>query len=273
MNVKECVEKSIYITTEYYKNNNSEPYFEHMAENVLWYGTAINHKITGRETLREAFADFPDTITFLLGDIEAHYIQTSPMSCEVMVAYTLTMYYPNGDIVPLFQRTQFSWADMNITDEQKHRKRITKFFMIHISNPSEYHSADYLYPEHYNELYKSYKQKETLIQEPRISFRSTDNAFYVITVNFIIWIESTREHHCIIHLHDKTLKAKITLSKIEKQTEGFLIRVHSSYIINPLNVVSVWRFKVSLSDGTVLPIPEKKYTAIKKKLLDYHAVL
>ena len=51
-------------------------------------------------------------------------------------------------------------------------------------------------------------------------------------------------------------------------TQGFLVRVHSGYIINPRDVVSVWRFRVSLSDGSVIPIPEKKYTAVKALLLE-----
>lgn len=269
MNVKECVEKSIYIATEYY-NNHIEPYFDHMTDDVIWHGPAIGQQIVGRENMREAWRNSPNTLTFSLGDIEAQYIQTSSSSCEVMLMYVVTTHYPNGDNIPLLQRTQFSWADINITDEHKRRKRITKIFMIHISNPVEQHNADSIYPVHYNELYK---QMEKQMQEPRISFRGMDNVFYVITVSSVIWIESTPEHHCLIHLRDKTLKAKIMLSKIGKQTEGFLIRVHSGYLINPNDVVSVWRFKVSLSDGAVIPIPEKKYTAIKKKLLDYQTDL
>ena len=47
MNFKECVNTSIRIAVEYYENNNAEPYFEHMSENVKWYGIAIGQKIHG----------------------------------------------------------------------------------------------------------------------------------------------------------------------------------------------------------------------------------
>lgn len=265
MDVKECVEKSIYVTCEYYKNH-VEPYFEHMADNVIWHGPAIGQLIIGRDKMREAWDNSPNPLTFSLGDIEVQHIQLSPASCEVMLMYVVTTHYPNGDSIPILQRVQFSWADVNVLDENLQKKRVSKILMIHISNPIEQHSADTIYPEHYNEVYK---QAETPMQEPRISLRGTDNAFYVIAVSSIIWIQTTTDQHCLIHLRDRTLKINSTLSEIEQQTEGFLIRVHSSFIVNPLDVVSIQRFNVSLSDGTVLPIPEKRYTTIKKNLLEH----
>ncbi|MBQ6481870.1 MAG: LytTR family transcriptional regulator [Anaerolineaceae bacterium] len=270
MDIKDCVKKTIYIADEYYNKNNSQPYFDYLAENVMWYGTAIDHKIKGREKLRAVWAAFPDTPTFSLGDIEAQYIQTSPMSCEVMLIYIVTIHYPNGDTIPILQRTQFSWADVNITDDRKHRKHTSKIFMLHVSNPIEYHREDYIYPTHYNELYNSYEMAGKSMEDPRLNLRGTENEFYLITVSSIIWAESAPKRSCLIHLRggvNKTIKVKTTITEIEKQTEGLLVRVHSGFIVNPLDVESVQRFKVSLSDGAIIPIPEKKYTAVKKRLL------
>ena len=264
MNFKECVNTSIRIAVEYYENNNAEPYFEHMSENVKWYGIAIGQKIHGLDNLKKAWSEFSNAITFTLGNIEAEYVRTSPATCEVMLMYVVTGHYPNGDVIPAFQRLQFSWADVSCIDEDGKRKRVPKIFMVHISHTIEYHKDDYLYPDHYNELYKNAK---TSVQEPRISLLGTAGAFYVVTLGSVIWIESTSEHRCILHLRDKTITVRCSLSDLEKQTEGTLIRVHSSYIINPLDVKAVWRFKVELSDGTVIPIPEKKYTAVKSKLV------
>ena len=270
MDVKECVKKTINIADEYYNKNNSEPYFENMAEDVLWYGTAIDHKIKGRDKLREIWASFPGTPTFSLGDIEAQYIQTSPMSCEVMLIYIVTVHYPNGDTVPILQRSQFSWADVNTTDEQKRRKNNSKIFMLHISNPIEYHAEDYIFPTHYNELYNSYERAGKSMEDPRLNLRGTENDFYLIAVSSIIWAESAPKRCCLIHLRDKSITVKKTVTEIEKQTEGLLVRVHSSFIVNPVDVVSVRRFEVSLSDGAVIPIPEKRYTAVKKTLMTHN---
>ena len=270
MDVKDCVKKTIYIADEYYNKNNSQPYFEYLAENVMWYGTAIDHKVKGRDKLREIWASFPGTPTFSLGDIEAQYIQTSPMSCEVMLIYIVTVHYPNGDTVPILQRSQFSWADVNTTDEQKRRKNNSKIFMLHISNPIEYHAKDYIFPTHYNELYNSYERAGKSMEDPRLNLRGTENDFYLIAVSSIIWAESAPKRCCLIHLRDKTITVKKTVTEIEKQTEGLLVRVHSSFIVNPVDVVSVRRFEVSLSDGAVIPIPEKRYTAVKKTLMTHN---
>ena len=264
MNAEECVNKSINIVMEYYDKNNAKPYFEHMSENVKWYGIAIGQKIHGLDNLKAAWAEFSNAITFKLGNIEAEYVKTSNATCEVMLMYVVTGHYPNGDVIPAFQRLQFSWADVSCIDDKGNRQRQPRIFMVHISHPVEYHKDDYLYPDHYNEIYK---KANALVQEPRISLLGTDSIFYVITLNSVIWIRSKPEHQCILHLRDKTITVRCNLSDLEKQTEGTLIRVHSSYIINPLDVKAVWRFKVELSDGTVIPIPEKKYTAVKSKLV------
>ena len=266
MNASECLSKSVFILTEYY-NNRTEPYFNHMSENAVWHGPRIGQYIAGLEQIREAWDREENFLTFTLGNLKAEYLQTSPSSCEVMMMFNVTTHYPNGEDISLFQRIQLSWADIVYTDENNLRKRVSKIFMTHISNPVEQHSADFIYPLHYIELYR---KAQYPVQEPRISFRGTNNAFYAVAVSSIIWIETTSDQCCLIHTRENALKTRTTMKEIEKQTEGFLVRVHSSYIVNPLDVVSVWRFKVSLSDGTVLPIPEKKYTAIKKKLLEYN---
>ncbi len=264
MNTKEIVKKSIWIAMEYYEKNHVEAFFDNMSQNVVWHGIAIGQKINGLDNIKRVWSTFSNALTFSLGNIEAEAVQTSSKTCEVMLLYVVTVHYPNGDAVPVFQRTQFSWAEVITTDEEGKKIRLPKIFMVHISNPIEYHEDDYIYPDHYNELYLKMKEP---VQAPRVSLLGMDNVFYVITLNSVIWIESTPEHQCILHLRDRTLRVRINLSELEKQTSGFLIRVHSSYIVNPFDVVSVQRFKVTLSDGAVIPIPEKKYTAVKKKLL------
>ena len=263
MDIKDCVKKSVYITTEYY-NNHTEPYFDQMADNAIWYGPAIGQVIFGVEKMREAWKLSPNNLTFSIGDIEVHSIRTSPYSCEVMLMFVVTTHYPNGDTIPLLQRIQFSWADIRSKDKQASNNHVSKIFMVHISNPIEQHKDDFIYPIHYNEVYKN---SNKTVQEPRISLRGEDNSFHVLSISSIIWAESTLDQHCLVHLRNKTIKVKTTVSEIEKLTRGFLVRVHSGYIVNPKDVVSIWRFRVSLSDGSVIPIPEKKYTAVKAQLL------
>ena len=263
MNAKLCADRSAQVVVEYYRNN-VEPYLGIMADNVIWHGPAIGQRIEGLANMRAAWGREQNSLTFSVGDMEVQYIQTSPMSCEVMLMYVVTTYYPNGDVIPLFQRIQFSWGDCTVTDENDHRKRISKVFMVHISNPGEQHSDDFIYPTHFNEVYKQHQEPQS---EYRISVRGMNNAFYLLAVSSILWVESQPEMHSVIHLRDKALEIRDSVSEIERQSEGKLIRAHSGYLVNPAEVVSVQRFSITMSDDSVIPVPARKYTAIKKLLL------
>lgn len=263
MNIKNCVESSIYMTTEYYKNN-LEPFFSNMTDDVVWHGPAIGQRIAGIDNMRKAWGSENNVLTFELGDIEAQYTQVVPSACEVMLMFVVTTYYPNGDAYSVFQRIHFSWADCTVIDENGHKSRVPKFYMIHISNPISQHSSDFIYPVHYNEICD---QQKSPVQEKRISLRGIDNVFYVLSVSSIVWAESEPGQHCSVHLLDKVINVRASVAEIERQTKGTLVRVHSGYIVNPKEVVSVRRFSVELSDGSVIPVPEKKYTAVKKLLI------
>ena len=41
---------------------------------------------------------------------------------------------------------------------------------------------------------------------------------------------------------------------------------HASYLVNPAYVTGVSRFQAELGDGGALPIPEKRYTAVRALL-------
>ena len=263
MDAKHCADMSVYITVEYYRNNVT-PYLDAMADNVIWHGPALGQRIEGLANMRAAWGREQNALTFSLGDIEVQYIQTSPSSCEVMLMYVVTTYYPNGDAIPLFQRIQYSWGDCSVRDDEGRRKRIQKIFMVHISNPGEQHSDDFIYPTHFNEIYGG---KSTMQPGPSVSLKGMNNAIYVVCLNSVVWAESLPDQHSRVHLRDKTVDIRWALSELEKKTEGHLVRIHSGYLVNPKDVVSVRRFSVTMSDGAELPVPEKKYTAVKKLLL------
>ena len=52
---------------------------------------------------------------------------------------------------------------------------------------------------------------------------------------------------------------------LEKKYGRLFLRCHQSYLVNPDYITNIRRFKLTLSDGTELPIPEKKYTAFRNK--------
>ena len=55
MTANDLIYKSIYIITEYY-NNNLQPYFDNISEDVLWIGPAERQEIRGREQVISTFS-------------------------------------------------------------------------------------------------------------------------------------------------------------------------------------------------------------------------
>lgn len=44
---------------------------------------------------------------------------------------------------------------------------------------------------------------------------------------------------------------------------------HKSYLVNPLHIKNIYRFKITLDNGKTLPIPAKKYTMFKNELIEW----
>lgn len=53
MNTNEIIEKSVYIITEYYKNN-TQPFFDNIDDDILWIGPAENQILRGKANILSA---------------------------------------------------------------------------------------------------------------------------------------------------------------------------------------------------------------------------
>ena len=49
------------------------------------------------------------------------------------------------------------------------------------------------------------------------------------------------------------------------------MRCHKSFLFNPHHVQEIARFYLRMPDGSRLPIPEKKYTALKAAIIRFHS--
>lgn len=88
-----------------------------------------------------------------------------------------------------------------------------------------------------------------------------------IPLHQILYIES-RQHTVIAHTPRKDYTWYAALSNLEQELEskGFL-RIHKSYLVNMLYLRKFHSQGAELTDGTVLRVGEKNYTAQKKKYL------
>jgi DNA-binding LytR/AlgR family response regulator len=81
----------------------------------------------------------------------------------------------------------------------------------------------------------------------------------------VIYVESLG-NHTVIHTLDQEFESTESLKTLEKRYGNLFLKCHESYMVNPAHVHSIRRFKMTVTGGRELPVPEKKYTAVKKTL-------
>lgn len=72
--------------------------------------------------------------------------------------------------------------------------------------------------------------------------------------------------HCIIYTIDGTFESVQSLRVLEKRYNDMFVRCHENYLVNPEYVSRISRYRLELTNGRVIPISEKNYTAVKAKL-------
>ena len=73
-------------------------------------------------------------------------------------------------------------------------------------------------------------------------------------------------NHSLIHTLDQEFESIENLKTLEKRYKDLFLKCHESYLVNPAHVHAIRRFKMTVTGGKELPVPEKKYTAVKNVL-------
>lgn len=71
---------------------------------------------------------------------------------------------------------------------------------------------------------------------------------------------------CIVHAQSGAFPVNALLSKMESQLPGSFVRIHRSYAVNVAAIREVRRFSMTLSDGTELPIAERRYADVRREI-------
>ncbi len=268
MKTDDLIRRSMFIITEYYKNN-LDPFFESVSDDVLWLGPAERQQMQGKNTLIQAWAKEKHSLTFTMGNIMALCVSPHAHVKEIILQYNVYTHYPSGNTVSHNQQLHYTWREKRIKNASgwEHRPEIV---MLHISNLWEYDSRDTIYPVHYEDIIVAAQPPSK--PERYVTVKASDLSVHRIAADQILYIETVKRAAKLrIHMTNDTLTINETLPGFEKKYPGFFLRVHAGYLLNPAHVREIRRFFVTLSDGTQLPVPEKKYTQVKKLLLQESA--
>lgn len=228
---------------------------EYLDDNVIWYGPREGQYIVGKTRLLKNLEKLNKNVKYSVQSITSQLPSYSPTNYTVMVQCRLYIYYPDGKVS---KRTQHI-----VMIGQKCRDHNGKVFwkcpFIHVSDVRE---KDEKLPEAYtaeiSKLHDSEKSEAKRLVLP------TDNYSSVyIKEDSIKYIVGGKGVMCTVYTFDEKYNIHLLLKDIKQLLPDYYYRCHSSYIVNLFSVRAIGSSFITMDDGTQIPIPVKRYKAIK----------
>lgn len=264
MNREAIAELSAELILRYYENE-PMPFLEHMDDDALWYGPATGQFLRGRETMMQAWRKEVHGLTFTVGRMKVEHMAVHPSHCNVMLTYSVITHYSSGQDISVDQRLLLCWGERSIPDGQEGWVRKPRILICHISNPHEKNDNDLIYPKTYGQVYAGHGVMPQ--KGEQLHFRGVDRSDYYFLSDAILWIEAVEGgKHCVLHCDNSQVEVRSAISALARLSPRLFLRCHQSYLVNPNYIRSIRRFRVTMTDGTELPIPEKKYTAFRTEV-------
>ena len=261
MNHRAIAELSADLILRYYENEHM-PFLEHMDDDALWYGPATGQFLRGRENMIRVWGQEDHDLTFTVSSIKAEHVSAHPSYCNVMLTYTVVTHYPSGQDISVDQRLLLCWGERSVPDGKGKKVKEPRILICHTSNPHGKHEDDMIYPKTYHQVYAGHQVMPQ--KGERLHFHGVDRSDYFFLSDAIRWAEATGEgKRCILHGDGSDVEVLTPISTLAKEHPRRFLRCHQSYLVNAHYIRSIYRFQVTLTDGTKLPIPEKKYTAFR----------
>lgn len=265
MNTSEIVAKSVSILRSYYQND-IQPFIDAMHQDIYWYGPCEGQIIHTKKALEQAFMQEQNDLTFELYDLKSELLWKDKNSCEVVVTFLVDTFYPDQKVIRCDQRVLFNWGQVWQKDDRSGRHQVSKIRTCFIANAIPMDARDTIYPVHFTET--PLAEKFTVNPSVRhLTLKGKDSSILYLAENEIISVKSTGHYtkfHCI---HDD-FESSEGITMVHNKYPDLLVRVHKSYLLNPLMVKSMKRFEAAMVDGSSVPISTRKYVEIKKEIAE-----
>ena len=257
MRARDIADLSAKVLLAYYAGD-ARPFLDHCHEEVLWIGTAPGQVVRTREALRRVLAaETSHSPRFAVHNLTATPLAAAgSASCEVMLTFLVDTLWPDESTGRVDQRIQLSWTGCR--DEPR-------ILVCHVSDALACDSRKVAYPNHYAAAHGSRAAGTTGAPLERICLRGSRHTAVYLDKDDVIYAES-KGAHALVHTEADTFEAAEPLSAIARRYPGLFVRVHASYLVNPAFVRGVSRCKVTLEGGAEVPVPEKRYTAVRAEL-------
>lgn len=228
-----------------------------MSEKFVWIGACDFQWAESLKGFREATKREFQEKEVAIFDEKYHVLSHSGAIWILYGRYHAAVSLGDGKVWTARVRVTFVWQQTGDSMQLLH---------IHGSHAQDYPIAPVPYEG--DTGYFEYIKKMNFVQmegEIRIS-RDQADLEYRIKPSEIIYLKAANQYcHVATKLGNFLVRGGIQM--FEKKFPGF-IRIHRCYLVNPLMIKSVSRYKVTLFNGVDLPVSQGRYTQVKTQLED-----
>lgn len=251
----------------HYWQGGYEEILSYFADEGTWIGAQGEQFCRGKEAigrlLRQVAAEM---VPCTLLHQEYRIVHSDRASCTVMGRYLATTCGQDGTFLQAWQRVTLVWSVQGGERKIQH---------CHVSNPiGELKVAK-------GESFVNTIGKMTW-QFLRLQVKAARSRHRLVLtdgkegVHFIspYEIEYAAADGRSIHvtlLEGESLTVRGKLSDLQERSEGVLMAIHRSYLVNPLCISSLEKQTAVLRSGARLPIPEKRYTMVREEIKEFFA--
>ncbi len=229
-----------------------------MADDVMWIGPTHNEYIYGKKDVRRVLEKEQDIVCEIAG-ASFDVVWANDTTCVTAGRFNFYTAEDSELVLSVIQRTTFVFTLREGQPIVVH---------MHVSNDWDGAGEEETFPYRAGREAFLYLQKRIARDGnvKKLAVRDSHHHWHYIAESEIIYIAADHVQSVIHTLHSAITVPHKMFMYTEKLSEHF-IRIHRSYIVNPDYIIGIKRFSVHLYNGVILPIPQKKYTKIKRQLL------
>lgn len=152
---------------------------------------------------------------------------------------------------------------------QRDANNVWLVFHLHISESNEREIDDNLFPFAVNRETYDYVRRilhtgrRSRILPSRIVI--DDGKRHYLDPQEILYVQA-KGKVCTVHFLNGELPLNRLLGDMETLLGGTFVRTHRSYLVNTAHITSVERYELTLVDGTKLPIPEQRFSQVRREI-------
>lgn len=245
MTAEDIIEFTEDIIAEYYQHRTTA-LLSVLAEECIWQ-TPGKRQYSGVSAIRKALEDGDAKPVYKMKESRFRRIgDENSRQVAVIGNYTLIAEGEIEQQILLNQRATFCYY--LVGGEYS-------LFHVHISNEWEEASC-----------FAIEKRMEHPFNKKRVMLQMK-SGIHVVNASRLLYIE-TADKQCILHMQKECIPVALPISRLESCFPYGFCRIHRCYIVNCAYISSIKHFSVTLQTGEILPIPEKRYTEVLRRLME-----